>query len=97
MKFSYSRANLHLFRTVNNRLDLKDSADLHRFILNGRVFHSFGAIKEKARSPYVLTWERGCTSSSLSDELFSLGTSLSLGEPKYKHFFLAYVLGIRSL
>ena len=89
MKFSYSRANLHLFRTVNNnRVDLKDSADLQRFILNGRVFHGFG---KKARSPYDLRWQRGCISSSLSDELFPLGTSLSLGEPKYKHFFLAYV------
>ena len=85
MKFSYSRANLHLFRTVNNnRVDLKDSADLQRFILNGRVFHSFG---KKVRSPYVLRWQWGCTSSSLSDELFPLGTSLSLGEPKYKPFF----------
>ena len=47
------------------RVDLKDSAELQRFILNGRAFHSFGAIKEKARSPYVLRWQRGCTSSSL--------------------------------
>ena len=96
MKFSYSRANLHLFRTVNNnRVDLKDSADLQRFILNGRVFHSFG---KKVRSPYVLRWQWGCTSSSLSDELFPLGTSLSLGEPKYKHFFSGIrVLGIRLL
>ena len=50
------------------RVDLKDSADSQRVILNGRVFYSFGAIKEKARSPYVLRWQRGCTSSSLSDE-----------------------------
>ena len=49
-------------------MDLKDSADLQRFILNGRVFHSFGAIKEKASSLYVLRWQRGCTSSSLSQE-----------------------------
>ena len=49
-------------------MDIKDSADLQRFILNGRVFHSFGAIKEKARSPYVLRWQQGCTSSSLSNE-----------------------------
>ena len=49
-------------------MDLNDSAELQRFIVNGRVFHSFGAIKEKARSPYVLRWQRGCTSSSLSDE-----------------------------
>ena len=49
-------------------MDLKDSADLQRFILNGRVFHILGAIKEQARSPYVLRWQRGCTSSSLSDE-----------------------------
>ena len=26
------------------------------------------AVKEKARSPYVLRWQRGCTSSSLSNE-----------------------------
>ena len=49
-------------------MDSKDSADLHRFILNGRVFHSFGAIKEKACFPYVLIWQQGCTGSSLSDE-----------------------------
>ena len=46
------------------RFDLRSlSPALHSF-----VFHSFGAIKEKARSPYVLRWQRGCTSSSLSDE-----------------------------
>ena len=50
------------------RVDLKDSTELQRFILNGRAFHSFGEIKEKARSPYVLRWQRGCTSSSLSDK-----------------------------
>ena len=49
-------------------MDLKESAELQRFILNGRVLNSFGAIKEKARSPYVLRWQQGCTSSSLSDE-----------------------------
>ena len=54
------------------RVDLKDSAELQRFIVNGRVFHSFGAIKEKARCPYVLRWQRSCTSSSLSDERYVL-------------------------
>ena len=49
-------------------MDLKESAKLQRFILNGRVFHSFGAIKEKAGYPYVLRWQRGCNSSSISDE-----------------------------
>ena len=49
-------------------MDLKDSADSQRFILNERVFHSFGAIKEKARSPYVLRRQRGFISSSLSEE-----------------------------
>ena len=49
-------------------MDLKDSADLQPFILNGRVFHSFGPIKEKARSPCVLRCQRGCSSSSLSDK-----------------------------
>ena len=33
-------------------MDLKNSAYLQPLILNGRVFHSFGAIKEKACSPY---------------------------------------------
>ena len=49
-------------------MDLKDSADLQRFILNGRVFHSSGPTKEKARSPCVLRCQQGCISSCLSDE-----------------------------
>ena len=49
-------------------MDVKDSADLQCFILNGRVFYSFWLIREKARSPYVLRWQQGCTSSFLSDE-----------------------------
>ena len=53
-------------------MDLNDSAELQRFIVNGRVFHSFGAIKEKARSPYVLGWQRRCISRSLSDERYVL-------------------------
>jgi len=36
--------------------------------MEGYSIVGFGAIKEKARSPYVLRWQRGCTSSSLSDE-----------------------------
>ena len=52
----------------NMKLGDLDSADLQRFVLNGRVFHSFGAIKVKARSLYVLRWLGGCTGSSLSDE-----------------------------
>ena len=36
--------------------------------MGGYSIVSFGAIKEKARSPYVLRWLRGCTRSSLSDE-----------------------------
>ena len=46
-------------------MDLKDSVELQRFLRNRRVFHSFGAVKEKARSPYVLRWQRGCTSSQM--------------------------------
>ena len=43
-------------------------AQVVMYLLNERVFHSFRAIKEKAPSPYVLRWQWGCTSSSLSDE-----------------------------
>ena len=50
-------------------MDLKDSADLQRFILNGRVFHSrFGGNKGESSFPYVLRWQRGNISSSLSDK-----------------------------
>ena len=62
-------------------MDLKDSANLQRFVLNARVFHSFGAIKGKARSPYVLRWQQGCTSGSqLPDYL-----SASLRKNSYVH------------
>ena len=53
------------------RVDLKDSAALQRFILNGRVFHSrFWGYKGKSSLPicFTVTWLRGCTRSSLSDE-----------------------------
>ena len=50
-------------------MDLKDSADLQRFILNGRVFHSrFGGNKGESSFPYVLRWQQGNISSSLSDK-----------------------------
>ncbi len=40
------------------KIDLKASNDGEALMFKGRLFHSFGATTEKARSPFVLQRER---------------------------------------
>ena len=57
-------ANRYVFN-----LDLKDSRSVIKRIFLGREFHSFGPAVEKLRSPYVLRFFFGITSSLVLDDL----------------------------